>query len=200
MSSDTTDFHPGYLHPDTLEIMQDDNRLASQLGRHHDHHAASQRHREALSEHSPAVTPVLTPRAVLSSAMLVSVVDEGSVLTVGRIGSQSLVHSSQPLRQERRLGREDASGGSGWAVGLVLADRGFIRQIIADTPADRYMYARACEKGKRVEKSRSRGRSCYLSARDLHLYIMPTLLLVHQHTGLPWYVNQLQACGRASAG
>ena len=84
MSSDTPDFHPGYLHPDTLEIMQDDNRLASQLGRHHDHHAASQRHREALSEHSPAVTPVLTPRAVLSSAMLVSAVDGGNVLTVGK--------------------------------------------------------------------------------------------------------------------
>lgn len=122
MSSDTTDFHPGYLHPDTLEIMQDDNRLASQLGRHHDHHAASQRHREALSEHSPAVTPVLTPRAVLSSAML-------------------------PLRQERRLGREDASGGSGWAVGLVLADRGFIRQIIADTPADRATLVRESAPG-----------------------------------------------------
>ena len=80
MSSDTTDFHPGYLHPDTLEIMQGDNRL---LGHHHDHHPASQRHREALWEHSPAVTPMLTPRAVLSSAMLVSAVDGGNVLTVG---------------------------------------------------------------------------------------------------------------------
>ena len=202
MSSDTTDFHPGYLHPDTLEIMQGDNRLASQLGRHHDHHAASQRHREALSEHSPAVTPVLTPRAVLSSAMLVSVVDGGSVLTVGSELAHSLWCIPRSLCDKsvgwvEKMHRAAAVGQWGlcWQIEALFDKSLPTHQLTGTCTPGR------ARKGKEWKKVvHEDGAVTSAPETYVHLYIMPTLLLVHQHTGLPWYVNQLQACGRASAG